>query len=104
MEVVSLEGYQGGGVLKKSKIYFSSTFTSNFCFTPAEIEEKRDEYNDDGDVAAMGDGDLLWTADTDEPLHGHCHGGVHRDGEADLGKREDEGDEVGKDVDVILVR
>ena len=47
---------------------------------------------------------MLWAADTDEPLRGHCHGGVHGDGEADLGQGEDEGDEVGEDVEAILVR
>ena len=47
---------------------------------------------------------LLGTADTDEPFDSHCHCGIHRDGEADLGQGEDERDEVGGDVERIMLR
>ena len=47
---------------------------------------------------------MLWTADAEESLQGYKNSGGDGYGEADLGEGEDEGDDVGEDVEFIVMR
>ena len=46
----------------------------------------------------------MWMADTDKPLKRHKDSGEDGDGEADLGEGEEEREEMGKDVELVIWR
>ena len=47
---------------------------------------------------------MSWVADADKPLQGHEDCGGDGDGEADLGEGEDDGDDLGDDDKLKVMR